>query len=351
MTHLAPVGWPSEPETDPWDRDPLQESGSGPSPPSAPPQTRLRDRLLTRAQLADLPQPSPLIEDTVDARTVAVLSGRRGRGKSLLALDWALCLATGKAWQGRAVAAGPVLWIAAEGAYGMHQRVTAWEYAWQHDVAPDRFVTLPEVVNLHDGTGVGELVDVAREMRPALVVVDTWARCTVGGKENDNSDATQATGRLEALRHLGVTTLLVAHTDAEDTKTRGATALEDNVDTVYRLKGDPEHLVLSRTKRKDGPEHDELHLRLREAADSVVLEVSSGVDTGSRADTILSTFRVHFTSTGASRAQLRDVCREGGITSSGTFTRGLNALVSVGALVNHGTDKQPFFKLGSGHGS
>jgi hypothetical protein len=335
VTAAAPAGAPWG-EVTPALREPQQQRRG-----------RLRDRLLTRAQLATLPQPSPLIADTIDARTIVVLSGRRGRGKSLLALDWACCLATGKPWQERAVEPGPVLWIAAEGAYGMHQRVSAWEYAWQQPV--EDLTVLPDVVNLYDGTAVDELVQVARDMRPVLVVVDTWARCTVGGKENDNSDATKATGRLEALRHLGVTTLLIAHTDAEDTKTRGATALEDNVDTVYRLKGDADHLVLNRTKRKDGPEHDEVHVRLREAADSVVVEAAGRVDTGSKADAILSTFRVHFTSSGGSKAQLRDVCREAGITSSGTFHRGVDALLRDGALVNTGTDKQPFYKLGGTH--
>lgn len=305
----------------------------------------LAGRLLTRAQLADLPQPEPQITGTIDRRTVAVLAGRRGKGKSLLALDWACCVATGKPWQTRQVQRSPVLWVAAEGAYGLHRRIAAWEYAWARQV--EDLTVLPQPVNLFTGQHFDEFTAAVRQLQARLVVFDTWARCTVGGKENDNSDATLATSRLEALRDLGATSLLIAHTDAEDTKTRGATALEDNVDIVYRLKGDERHLELTRTKRKDGPEFDELHLKLDRVADSVVVVSTTPVDMGGRTADLMSIYVRHFADTGCSKRELRDVATEDGITSSGTFTRALNTLISSGALINTGGDQRPFYKLGA----
>lgn len=344
---VQPLVWPEDldasPPADPYADVPhtADTYAAGPARPT------FVDRLLSLDQLGNLPQPAPLIEDTLDLRTVAVASGRRGCGKSLLSLDWACCVASGKPWQSRPVMQGRVLWVAAEGAYGMKQRTDAWEYAWGH--RPTALTVFPAAVNLFSGRHFVELVEYVEAVPQLLVVFDTWARCTVGGKENDNSDATLAVERLERLRHLGATSLVVAHTDAEDTKTRGATALEDNVDTVYRLKGDAEHLVLRRTKRKDGPEHDELHLRLRPTLDSVIVESAGAVDIAGRASDLMSIFTAHFADIGASKAELRAVASEAGITSSGTFSRGVNALVSSGLLVNSGTDSRPFYKSGASH--
>ena len=181
---------------------------------SAPEREALASRVLSRSDLRSLPQPQPLIADTIDKRTVALLSGRRSCGKSFIALDWACCVSTGKAWQGREIAdPGPVLYIAAEGAHGLDQRVTAWEYAWRHKVADLDVIPFP--VNLFRG-GVPflELLELVRAREYRLVIVDTWARSTVGGKENDNTDSTIAFERLDQLRRLGPTVLAVAHTDS-----------------------------------------------------------------------------------------------------------------------------------------
>ena len=184
----------------------------------------LAGRVLRRDQLGNLPQPEPLIEDTLDQRTVALLAGRNSTGKSFLALDWSCCIVTGKPWQGRSVVdPGPVLYVAAEGAYGLEQRVSAWEHAWHH-TASDLDV-LPEPVNLFTGAGVPQLREHVTERRYRLVVLDTWARSTVGGHENDNSDSTVAFERVDSLRRTGATVLVVAHTDKADSSTRGASAL------------------------------------------------------------------------------------------------------------------------------
>lgn len=90
----------------------------------------IRGGLLSRDDLRNLPAPAPLIDNTLDRRTIALLSGYWGTGKSFIALDWACCIATGKAWQGRAARQGKALYVAAEGAYGLDRRVTAWENAW-----------------------------------------------------------------------------------------------------------------------------------------------------------------------------------------------------------------------------
>ncbi len=309
----------------------------------------LRDQLLRREQLKDLPQPEPLIDDTLDQRTVALLAGRSSTGKSFLALDWACSIATGQPWQGRDVLdPGPVLYIAAEGAHGLHQRVTAWEHAWGGGRTVEGLDVLPLPVNLYTGSGFHELHNIVEATRYRLVVVDTWARSTVGGKENDNSDSTQAFERLDALRRTGATVLAVAHTDAGDTKARGATALEDNADTVYRMRGNAGYLELTRTKRKDGPADDRHQLRLKTVLDSCVLESTSVVDMGGRTAEVMSIFVSTFGDVGATKAELRKVCGEAGITSSGVFSRAVKALVSKGALVQSGSDARPYYTPGAG---
>lgn len=305
----------------------------------------LVERVLRREQLADLPQPEPIIDGTLDARTVAVLAGRNSTGKSFLALDWACCIATGHAWQGRRVLLpGRVLYIAAEGAHGLDQRVSAWEYAWQRQVVD--LDVLPAPVNLFTGEQVPELHQIVTAANYRLVVVDTWARSTVGGQENNNSDSTAAFERVDALRQAGTSVLVVAHTDSGDTKTRGATALDDNCDTLYRLKGDPGLLELRREKRKDGPRDDFHQLRIMPVLESCVLEsTSNGQDhvLNGRADALMSAFQECFADSGASKAELRNVANQ----APATFARSVKELVSQGLLLNTGTDERPFYKPGN----
>lgn len=307
------------------------------------PAATLVDRILRRDQLADLPQPEPLLEDTLDRRTVSLLAGRNSTGKSFLALDWACCIATGKPWQGRAIHdPGPVLYVAAEGAYGLHQRVAAWEHAWQQDVVD--LDVLPEPVNLFSGAGFADLHRHVEARAYRLVVLDTWARSTVGGKENDNSDSTLAFERVDRLRKTGASALVVAHTDKADSTTRGASALEDNCDTIYRLKGDAGCLELTREKRKDGPAEDRHQLQLKAVLDSCILQNTRGQDhvlTG-RTEALMSAFLEHFADMGASKAELRAVADQ----APATFARSLRSLVTQGLLVNHGSDARPFYKPG-----
>jgi len=339
---LVPGAFVAEDDTLTAQRPSDQPTGPTPRPAAA----SLADRLLHRADLDKLPQPEPIIEDTLDARTVAVLSGRHSTGKSFLALGWSCSIATGAAWQGRPVLRpGRVLYVAAEGAYGLHQRVAAWEHAWRHPV--ETLDVLPLPVNLFTGARFDELLELVTTKKYVFIVIDTWARSTVGGQENNNSDATAAFERVDQLRQQDSTVLVVAHTDAGDNKTRGATALDDNADTLYRMRGGDGLLELTREKRKDGPQGDRLLLRLTPTLDSCVLESARGQDhdLSDRSGQLLSAFRECYGQIGCTKAELRI---SAGLPSA-TFDRSVKALVTGGFLVNEGTDKRPFYKPGASY--
>ncbi|GAA2348805.1 hypothetical protein GCM10009854_27840 [Saccharopolyspora halophila] len=309
-------------------------------------QQELAARLLNRAQLADLPAPTPLIEDTIDLGTVAVLAGHWGSLKSFIALDWAASVATGRRWQNRATEPKRVLYVAAEGAYGLHQRLDAWERAWNQTIHPDELAVYPEPANLgHVGT-VDALAAVIDSHGFGLVVVDTLAKSMVGMDENSSQDMGTAVGALYTLQKAtgGGTVLAVHHTGKDKTTIRGSSALEAGVDTVYMTEGDASQVKLSRTKRKDGPKDDvhTLALQTITGSESGAVVSAIGADITGKASELLSVFMSAFSETGASKAELRNSAE----MAPATFHRALNELVSEGALINEGTDRRAFYRLG-----
>ncbi len=326
----------------PPDVAPWEETGRGVGAANAAPvRAALRDRLLSRSGLATLPEPKPLIAHTIDRRTVAVVAGHFGSLKSFVLQAWAASIATGSPWLGREVGKGAVLYVAAEGAQGLHPRFTAWEYGWQQRIPDDALVVLPEPVNLMDAGAVAELCALA--VGRSLVVVDTLARCLVGADENSAKDMGIAVDALYRLRDAtaGGTVVVAHHTGKDRATVRGSSALEAGVDTVYTTEGDARLMRMTRTKRKDGPREDTLQLSLSPVLDSAVVVSSRGVDIRPTAQELLSTFVSTFAATGASKADLRNAAG----MASASFSRALNDLVKSGALINHGSEQRPFYKL------
>jgi hypothetical protein len=302
--------------------------------------TPLRERLLGREALAHLPEPEPLITDTIDRRTVAVIAGHFGSLKSFVLQDWAASIATGRNWMNRPVHQGSVLYVAAEGAHGLHPRFTAWEYGWRRNIPDDQLAVLPEPVNLLDATAVAELCGLAAGR--TLVVIDTLARCLVGADENSARDMGIAVDALYRLRDAtrGGTVAVAHHTGKDRSTIRGSSALEAGVDTVYTTEGDSRLMKLSRTKRKDGPKDDQLQVRLNPVLESGVIVSAIATDMNGRARDLMSVFVSAFSATGATKAELRTAAD----MPPATFNRSLNELVNAGALVNHGTDARPHYR-------
>jgi hypothetical protein len=324
----------------------LVDPYAGVPPPDEPadrksaPRTTIADRLLSRADLNDLPTPSPLIDRTLDMRAVSVLAGYWGTCKSFIALDWSACIATGKPWQTRHVQQGSVLYVAAEGAYGLGQRLDAWEYAWHDKIDADTFAVYPQPVNLLDRGAVAELA--AASAGRHLIVIDTLARCMPGGDENSARDMGVAVNALYELQRATAngSVLGLHHTGKDKTTIRGSSALEAGVDTIYATEGGPESLTLNRAKRKDGPLYDRVNLKLDTVLNSAVIVSANRTDMTGTEDKLMSAFMSAFSATGATKSELRAVAD----MPPASFDRGLNRLVSRGLLANSGSDARPFYK-------
>jgi hypothetical protein len=308
----------------------------------------LFEHIIPRCGLDDLPDPEPLIDNVLDQGTTALLYGMWGSGKSFIALDWALSVATGRAWQGRNTKERSVLYVAAEGAFGYKARVNAWEQGWHTEVKEggNIFEILPKPVNLTDRVDVYELAALIRWGGYGLVVIDTLARCMVGADENSAKDCGVVVDVLTQLRECtpdGRGVILGVHHTGKDGKTfRGSSVFEAGADTVYSVTKDAGLITLNREKRKDGPpvDHHELKLDPIEGTESCVISVHRGVENSGRAEKLFSTFLHHFSTTGATKAELRKVAD----MPEGTFYRAIDDLLKRGDLRNDGTDKRPFYK-------
>lgn len=317
--------------------------------PREPPTDRpvFADCALTRSALRQMPAPRPLIANTLDHGTTALLYGKWGTGKSFIALDWAASVATGRPWQSRHTEQRRVLYIAAEGAYGLRARTDAWETGWDTPIADEWMTFLPRPVNL---TRAADLVNLEAFINWGgyqLVILDTLARCMVGAEENSAKDTgivIDAMTRLLAHTPEGRGVILGVHHAGKDGKTmRGSSAFESGVDTVYLTTKDADAITLERTKRKDGPEHDHHTLRLDPitGTGSVALSVcrTEGATT-SRAVELLSQFASLFGDRGASKTEILEAVE----MPRATLYRALTDVLASGDLIQDGSANRPIYR-------
>lgn len=244
-------------------------------------------RLLSLDDIDSLPDPEILIDGLIDHGTVTKLVGESGKGKSFVAIDWSLCIATGRRWQGRRVRQGKVLYIAAEGAFGLKKRIRAWRRVFG-DVPADSFVLIPDAVQLADAGQLQALTKVARDFD--VVVIDTLARTSAGLEENSAKDMgvyiNNAYKIRDSAHEAGATVLIVHHTGYDTKRARGSSALFANGDGEVLIESDDPHELMTMTikKRKDGEAGQQLYMHL-ETVDcgdwtSCVVEALTEVEAG-----------------------------------------------------------------------
>lgn len=229
-------------------------------------------RLYSTSELLRLPPPEWLIDGIIPKGGVVALYGPPGTYKTFVAMDMAMSVACGIPWQGHEAKKGFVAYIAAEGGTGISIRVAAW--AKEHDM-PESLIdvgwlteAIPVYAESEDLADVMRRVSEEIERDPALIVIDTLARC-FDGDENQQEDMGRFIGGVDRLRkEFGATVLVVHHTRLDGQRERGNTAFRGAADTMLAVGVGERHgdIRLTCSKQKDAEEFSELAFRAKVVA-------------------------------------------------------------------------------------
>jgi RecA-family ATPase len=251
---------------------------------------------ISAASFAEAPIPPRLwiVPDMIPDRTVTIVTGDGGGGKTTVMLQLAVAIAGARPWLGHNPDPGPVLVVTAEDdEHEIHRRVAAIAKALTVDLADlgdlhivplagqDAVMGAPEgKAALIAPTSVFRgLVALVERIKPRLVVLDALAD-VYGGEENARAQARQFIGLLRglAIRH-DLAVVLIAHLSlsgmASGSGTSGSTAWSNSVRARLYLERildesnreiDSDLRVLRVKKSNYGPVGIELRLRWQNGA-------------------------------------------------------------------------------------
>ncbi len=197
---------------------------------------RLRTAMLSRSKMKELPDPIPLIDGLIYRDSIVVISGKFGTYKSFVSVALACSLSTGANWLGYEVKEKvPVIYTAAEGAYGIRRRVEAWEE--RYGVVSDDFYLIPLAVRINRPEDMRELKTLISETGAKVVIFDTLHASTPGVDENDSGEMGMVMDVLRDLRdQCGITAILPHHTGHGGVRARGSSSIEDDADTAFVIE-------------------------------------------------------------------------------------------------------------------
>lgn len=215
------------------------------------PKRRMRDFLMTRSDLRNIPPPVSLIDGWLFKDSLVWIAGAPKAGKSFVAIDMAASMAEGVPWSGIPTEKGKQLYVVAEGLNGISSRMDAWETKTGACIKDDDFHVLGYAPQLLSDSDVDELVDIVFEVQPTAIWLDTQARMTVGAQENDAIDMGKVIHAADRLRRVcGSAVVLVHHivkaNDASKVRMRdirGSGAMAGAADTMIGVHQDDQGAV------------------------------------------------------------------------------------------------------------
>ena len=266
--------------------------------------------------------PEFIVADLIEKASLGLFFGDPGSGKSFIAVDLALSVATGTSFHGRAVMQGAVFYIAGEGHSGFTRRFAAWG----HDrgvplknalmFKSNRAVQFLEIKSARAvSTAVRELTE--EHGQPRLIIVDTLARNFGTGDENSTQDMSQFIAAIDNMKaeFPDSTVLIVHHSGHSDRqRARGAIALKGALDFEYRIEKKGDLVRMVNTNMKDAEPPKDLHLTLAsvDLGDGASSAVLHETDAPEQANKLTPNQKLAIDT-------YVTAAREGGIWEDGTF--------------------------------
>ena len=242
-----------------------------------------RFHLYSEAEQDRAPEPKWLVPSLIPEDSTILLYGPSGALKSTLALDIGLSIASGTEVCGkRPLRSGWVLYATLEGRFGlMRKRRPAWRLAHGIDHPLPFFVSTAPLVR--DNDQMQDFADAIKAKQdemgegPALIILDTIAKCMMGLDDTTSRDAGVFTGFCDQLlADFKAPILALGHTGKDKDKGhRGSAAFAGNMSSRFLMGYDKEtrlaNLVCEHHKDWDAPEQPWM-FEAKEVAGALVLQ-------------------------------------------------------------------------------
>lgn len=213
-----------------------------------------RWEIIHASELDNLPPVRWLIKNEIPERSMVVIYGASGAGKSFVAIDYAMRIAQTK----------HVIYVAGEGLSGYNGRIKAW-CAYHGRGMANMYLT-NGAVSLLDGKDFEDFIYAleSKVKNTALIIVDTLARSMLGGDENSSRDMGQFIERCDMLKaRFDCTVMIVHHTNKMGIVERGSGALRGASDMMIRVSDDDDIKIIECTKSKDSAPFPTMYKKLQ----------------------------------------------------------------------------------------
>ena len=220
--------------------------------------------LLGINDLAALPPTQYLVKGILPSSGLAAIYGPSSSGKTFLALDLIMAIASKSDWFGHKVKNVPVTYVALEGKGGINNRIRAWRMK-NPTLNPSNFKIILDNFDLMRAPNVLELAQaiIAAQMYQGVIVIDTLNQASPAADENSSQDMGVIIKHLKLLQEMTSSLVLIIHHTGKNVTQglRGHSSLKAALDAnIEVIGGDKRSWLLE--KIKDGEDGKSFGFRL-----------------------------------------------------------------------------------------
>ena len=204
-------------------------------------------------------QPAPirwLIKGWVQERSLMMIHGPSGGGKTFAVLDMCLTIASGMAlWANLKVKTGTVVYLCGEGHHGVRSRIAAWKH--KKSISRLNMYISRDGLDLNTPTGYQRTVENLRKLqeKPKVIIVDTLHRFLQGDENSAQDTKTMLDACAALINDFDCAVILVHHTGVSNEaqhRARGSSAwrgaLDIEISVVPSVDGKPMQLIQRKSK-------------------------------------------------------------------------------------------------------
>lgn len=188
----------------------------------------------------DIPEPEMIIDPFLSRGSLAMVYAKRGVGKTWFLLELSLALARGSSlFQWKVPAPQKVLYVDGEMSLSeLRQRLirlTKGGVPAGLQILPSESLSKAyQTLNINAAPDQERINLMLEKVQPDVLILDNLSSLCVGRDENSNSEVDSILQWLRYLRHQGIAVIIVHHAGKTNDQ-RGASRLEDILDTSIRL--------------------------------------------------------------------------------------------------------------------